>query len=152
VAALIVCVSASNGNTRRVADAMALEIGARVLEPEDVSPADLEMCDLVGFGSGVYYGALHRRLRDFVRRLPAVRDKRAFVFFTSGAPEPLLLSYAAPVRRMLARKGYEVVGTFSCRGHDTWLPLRLIGGIHRGRPNAGDFERARAFARGISRT
>jgi len=39
-----------------------------------------------------------------------------------------------------------VVDKFSCRGFDTWLPLRLVGGLNKGRPNAADLDAARAFA------
>jgi N-hydroxyarylamine O-acetyltransferase len=35
---------------------------------------------------------------------------------------------------LLDAKGYSVVGSFSCRGWDTWLPLRLVDGINRAGP------------------
>ena len=38
---LIVCVSVSNGNTRRVAGVLAGELGGTVVEPEDVVPSTL---------------------------------------------------------------------------------------------------------------
>ena len=38
---LLVCVSVSHGNTRRVADVMAEVLGATVVEPEEVTAADL---------------------------------------------------------------------------------------------------------------
>jgi len=147
--ALIVCVSVSNGNTKRVARAMAEVLGADVVEPEDVDVHRIADYDLVGFGSGIYAMAFHRRLRGLVRRLPTVEGRRAFVFSTSGSREPPMWRYTAHLEGDLARKGYDVVGSFSCRGYDTWLPLRLIGGLNRGRPNDVDLERARAFAAGL---
>jgi hypothetical protein len=41
------------------------------------------------------------------------------------------------------------VGNFSCRAYDTWTPLKLVGGIRKGRPNADDLAAARAFAEGL---
>ncbi|AFM15998.1 flavodoxin [Mycolicibacterium chubuense NBB4] len=145
---LIVCVSISNGNTRRVADRIALELGAEVVEPEAVDVDSLGDYDLVGFGSGIYFFAVHPRLWRLIGRLPAAgKGARAFTFFTSGGAAPPLLDYAGPMRRRLERKGFDVVGSFSCRGVDLVGPLRRFGGINKGRPNAHDLELAGDFAR-----
>ncbi len=143
---LIVCVSTSHGNTRRVADRMAEVLGAKVVEPESVDPEKLREYDLVGFGSGIYFMAVHARLRNFIRRVPRVDGIRAFTFFTSGAREIPMLDYNKPVRNQLTSKGFHVLNSFSCRGFDTVGPFGFIGGINRGRPNDHDLERAAAFA------
>ncbi|UNZ15738.1 flavodoxin family protein [Streptomyces sp. 891-h] len=143
--AVIVCTSVSHGNTRRVADRMAEALGARVVSPEQADPAELADTDLVGFGSGIFYGRFHRRLTDFVKTLPRQRG-RAFVFATSGLPEVPPAPFTRPLVRLLASKGFEVDGTFSCRAFDTWLPFKVVGGINKQRPNAGDLATARAFA------
>ncbi|MEV7600682.1 flavodoxin family protein [Kitasatospora sp. NPDC089797] len=145
--ALIVCVSVSHGNTRRIADAMARPLAARVVEPEELDPAGLADHDLVGFGSGVFTGRLHPRLRRFVDALPpAARPSRAFVFATSGFPQPGFRPFTGPLERRLAAKGFEVVDGFTARGHDTWLPFRPVGGINKQRPDARDLAAAGAFA------
>ncbi|MFC9294065.1 flavodoxin family protein [Streptomyces sp. NPDC057011] len=142
---VIVCASVSHGNTRRVADTMALVLGAKVVSPEEADPAELAGAGLVGFGSGVFYSRLHPRLTDFVRELPTGRG-RAFVFATSGLPEIPPAPFTRPLVRLLEGKGFEVEGSFSCRAFDTWAPFKLLGGIHRQRPNAADLAAARAFA------
>ena len=43
--------------------------------------------------------------------------------------------------------GFEVVAEFSCRGHDTFGPLWVLGGLNRKHPNIRDLKRAEAFAR-----
>lgn len=146
---VIVCVSVSHGNTARVADALAEVLGARVVGPEEIDPADLESCDLVGFGSGIFGMDFHPRLRRFVEEMPSKWRSKAFVFTTSGLPEPPFRRYTRGLARSLGRKGFEVVGTFSCRGFDTWLPFRLVGGIGRNRPGTADLEAARRFAEGL---
>ncbi|WP_153815462.1 flavodoxin family protein [Streptomyces sp. SUK 48] len=142
---VIVCASVSHGNTRRVADSMAETLDAKVVSPEQADPAELAAADLVGFGSGVFYSRLHPRLTDFAKALPAGRG-RAFVFATSGLPELPLMPFARPLVRLLEAKGFEVEGSFSCRAFDTWAPFKLLGGINKQRPNAGDLAAARAFA------
>jgi flavodoxin len=142
---IIVCISVSHGNTRRVADSMAQVLGARVVSPEQADPAELADADLIGFGSGVFYGRLHPRLTGFVKALPRGRG-RAFVFATSGLPEVPLAPFTRPLVRLLEGKGFKVDGSFSCRAFDTWTPFKLVGGINKDRPNLGDLTAARAFA------
>lgn len=143
---LIVCVSKSHGNTRRVAERMAEVLGAEVVEPESIEPEALRQYDLIGFGSGIYYMAMDDRLRNLIRRVPGFAGSRAFTFFTSGAREIPLLDYTKPIRKRLEAKGFDVIGSFSCRGFDTVGPFGFIGGINRGRPNDHDLDRAAAFA------
>lgn len=145
---LIVCASVHHGNTARVARVMAVELEAELVGPEEVSGADLVGRTLVGFGSGVFHGRLHGALFELVRGLPdrAEPATRAFVFSTSGLPW-LSRAWHAPLERLLRRKGFEVVGDFSCRGFDTWGPLGLVGGLNRGHPDERDIDRAREFAR-----
>jgi flavodoxin len=143
---LIVCVSKSHGNTRRVADRMAEVLDADVVQPEAVDPETLREYDLVGFGSGIYYTSVDARLRSLIRHLPADDHIRAFTFFTSGVVDIPLLDYSKPVRQHLESKGFEVIGSFSCRGFATVGPFGFIGGINRGRPNDHDLDRAAAFA------
>ncbi|MEU8579606.1 flavodoxin family protein [Streptomyces abikoensis] len=147
---VIVCTSVSHGNTRRIADVMGRVLDARVVEPERIDAAELATYDLVGFGSGIFTQNVHPRLRGFVESLPEDgRYRKAFVFTTSGLPEPPFRPHSRPLARLLERKGFEVSGTFQCRGYDTWLPFKLVGGIRKGRPDAGDLQAARAFAEGL---
>ncbi|MFF3036162.1 flavodoxin family protein [Streptomyces rubiginosohelvolus] len=148
--AVIVCVSVSHGNTLRVADAMAQPLGARIVSPEEADPRELAAADLVGFGSGVFYGRLHPRLTDFARALPTGprpdrRGAHAFVFATSGLPEAPVIPFTRPFVRLLERKGFDVGGTFACRALDTWAPFKLVGGLNRRRPDTDDLSAARAF-------
>lgn len=148
--ALIVCASVSHGNTRRIAEAMGPVLSAQVVAPERVDPADLAGYDLVGFGSGIFSGRFHPSLRDFVASLPrAAGSSRAFVLATSGLPEPPFRPFTGPLVRRLEAKGFQMSGTFACRGYDTWLPFRLVGGINASRPDAADLAAARTFAEGL---
>lgn len=143
--AVIVCVSVSHGNTRRVADTMAHVLDAKVVTPEEADLKELAGADLVGFGSGVFYSRLHPRLTDFAKALPP-GEGRAFVFATSGLPELPPAPFTRPLVRLLEGKGLRVEGSFSCRAFDTWAPFKVVGGINKRRPNAGDLAAARAFA------
>ncbi|MEU7580065.1 flavodoxin family protein [Streptomyces sp. NPDC041068] len=147
--AMIVCVSVSHGNTKRIADVMGNVLEAPVVAPEQVDMAELSTCDLVGFGSGIYSMAFHPRLRQFVRSLPKGERRKAFVFATSGFPETRFRPFTRPLVRLLERRSFEVVDSFSCRALDTWIPFKPVGGIRKGHPDATDLEAARAFAEGL---
>lgn len=145
---LVICTSVHHHNTAAVAACIADELHADVLAPEEAPATSLAGRGLVGFGSGVYYGGLHPSLFEWLRGLPDARAAAtpAFVFSTSGLPF-LARVWHAPLRRLLARKGFRVVGEFACRGFDTWGPLWLAGGLNRRHPDDRDLARARDFAR-----
>jgi len=143
---LIVCVSTSHGNTRRVADRMAEVLHAEVVEPEEVVAERIGEYGLVGFGSGIYFLAVHPRLSRLVGGLPHVDGARAFTFFTSGAAGIPLPGCGRLLGRRLTAKGFRVLDSFSCRGFDTVGPLRLVGGLNGGRPNDRDLDAAAGFA------
>ena len=142
----IVYTSVHHNNTEKVARAMAGELGAEVVRTADATAETVVEADLVGFGSGIYFGAHHRVLLDFAEGLPERPEGRAFVFSTSGrggtGPHRKLV-------RILEARGYAVVGEFACKGWDTYSVFKLVGGLNKGRPDGEDLERAAAFARGL---
>ena len=95
---------------------------------------------------------MHDQLFQWVRGLPEqyFEQLRIMIFSTSGLPMFAKL-WHWPVKNVLAKKGYRVIGEFSCRGFDTWGPLWLTGGLHRAHPDERDFQRAREFARQVAR-
>ncbi len=148
--ALIVYVSVSHANTAKVGRAIGEVLQADLLEPELVDPTSLGEYGIVGFGSGVYGGTTHPRLRDFIEHLPQVAGTPAFVFTTSGFGRSQSRPWQASLEDVLRGKGYTVLGSFACRGFDTWLPLRLVGGINQGHPDEADLARASQFAHRIA--
>lgn len=145
----IVVASTHHGNTRKVAQAMAGELKATVLSPEQVNAAELADFDLVGFGSGVYFGRHDGSLRRLIQSLPHVPPV-AFLFSTAGLSF-LSWFFHWPLRRLLSQRGSHIVGEFSCRGWDTVGPLFLMGGLNRRHPNQHDLKNATSFAARIGR-
>jgi flavodoxin len=148
--ALIIYFSAHHGNTERVGRAMAHVLDAALLPVKQADANALAQCDLIGFGSGIYFGKHHDGLLDFVDKLPVFENKKAFIFSTSGLRKIWLVhDFSKALEQKLRRKGFDIVGEFSCRGFDTYRATRLVGGINRGRPNARDLQEAEDFARGL---
>ncbi len=145
---LIIYRSIHHGNTRKIASAIGDVLQAEIVTPEQVSHNRLKEYDLIGFGSGVYFGKLHRSLGEFVEGIPFMEKGKAFLFFTHGLDH---LHWARlgrqPLSEKLEERGFEIVGEFGCKGYQNNMPFRLVGGINKGRPNEEDIEASRAFAR-----
>jgi flavodoxin len=148
--ALIIYISVHHGNTEKVAKAMANILDAALLQVRQADANMLEQCDLIGFGSGIYFGKHHESLLDFVDKLPVLRNKKAFIFSTSGLKKIWFFhDFDKPLEERLQRKGFDIIGEFSCRGLDTYRATRLVGGINKGRPNAQDLKQAEDFAKSL---
>lgn len=148
--ALIIYISVHHGNTERVAKIMANTLDAALLEVKQADASMLEQYDLIGFGSGIYFGKHHKSLLDFVDKLPMLRNKKAFIFSTSGLRKIRFIhNFDKPLKEKLRRKGFDIIGEFSCRGYDTSKAAMIVGGINKGRPNAKDLKQAEDFAKGL---
>jgi flavodoxin len=150
---LIIYFSVHHGNTGKVARAMASVLDAVILQVRQADANTLAPYGLIGFGSGIYFGKHHKTLLDFVDKLAVVEHKEAFIFSTSGLRRMWLVhDFNKALEERLRRKGFDIVGKFSCRGLDTYRANRLVGGINKGRPNARDLQQAEDFARGLKRS
>jgi flavodoxin len=148
---LIVYVSVHHNNTEKIARIFANILEADMKNPEQIDSNSLLGYDLIGFGSGIYFFKHHKSLLEFAKRLPPSKNKKAIVFSTSGLTKIKFLVRHGPLKTILESKGFEVIGEFNCAGFDTVGPLRLIGGIKKGRPNDEDFKKAETFAKNLKR-
>ena len=143
---LIVYVSVEHGNTEKVAKAISEVLGAELKEAKEVDPRALQGYDLVGFGSGIFFGKFHARLLQLVTEMPQSNFK-AIIFSTSGCGKT---DVHDALRKKLEGKECQIAGDFACKGWDTYKPFKLVGGINKGRPDENDLARAREFAKGLA--
>jgi flavodoxin len=144
---LILCHSYHHNNTQKVAAVIAKTLGAELKTPAEVTAQTLAAYDLVGFGSGIYFGKHHKTLLDLADSLPQSEGK-VFIFSTSGQ-EGNVEKFHRKLKETLQAKGYTVVGEFNCAGYDTYGVLKLAGGIKKGRPNEEDLRAAEVFAQSL---
>jgi flavodoxin len=147
---LLVLYSYHHKNTEKIAKVFAKELDAQIKTPQQINPEELQMYNLIGFGSGIYGEKHHKLLLDLADKLPQVTKRKAFIFSTSAmqgkakvAKDHLLL------REKLQRKGYMIVDEFSCKGFNTNSFMKYFGGMNKGRPNAEDLKHAEEFAQNL---
>lgn len=136
--------SVHHGNTRKVVEGVAKEVGADLIDLARTEQADLSSYDLVGFASGAFFGHLHEKLEDFIRQVSLAPTQRVFFLVTCGMT---YRDYARAAKKRLAAAGIPVVGSFQCRGFDTYGPFGVIGGIAKKHPNEADIQKATAFVK-----
>lgn len=146
---LVICDSEHMGNTRKIAEVMAKELGADIVESAKVEAGDLGEYDLVGFGSGIYMGKHGASLLSLADKLPFGSRKKVFIFSSSWSGLKYMEKNHAALGDKLRAKDYDVVGNFSCLGHATFGPLKWFGGINKHHPDAEELELARMFAEGV---
>jgi flavodoxin len=146
---ILVLFSYHHNNTQKVAEVFAPVLNAQIMAPQEIGPEDLQLYDLIGFGSGIYDGKHHKDLLDLAERLPSVVGKKAFLFSTSWDKRIDLVH--SSLRGRLESKGYTIVDEFNCGGFNTNSFLKYFGGLNKGRPNAADLKRAEEFAQGLKR-
>jgi flavodoxin I len=122
------------GNTRKVADAIAGELG---IAATDIKTASLGPADGVLFlGSGCYGGRPGENMAKFIEAND-FRERRVALFGTSGGGAG---NEVTAMETAVKEKGAEVIGRYFCRGQMALL-------FSRGHPDPADIDAARKFAR-----
>jgi len=142
---IIIYESVHHNNTEKIAKVIANEINAELVNVKDFK-GSLESYDLIGIGSGIFYGKFHKNIRKFIEDIESLSKKKTFVFSTSGHGGT---DSHKKFIEILANKGFDVVAEFGCKGFDTFLPFKLVGGVNKGRPNDEDLAIAREFGKSL---
>jgi flavodoxin len=124
------------GNTRKVAEAVAAELGTVARDIKTVDRVADE-ANIV-LGSGCYGAVLAKDITDFLDRNH--KPGRKIALFTTSV---LGLGKEVEVMEKQVRgKGVEVAHSFNCYGQ--------FLGVKKGHPDKDDLENARKFARGLA--
>lgn len=139
---LAVVESAHQGNTLKIAKAMAEAAPVTITDVENAPKYNFHDYDMVGLGSGIYYGKHDKKLLELAGNFC---DEKAytFVFSTYGAGSAEKNN--KPLVELLEKKNKVVLGTFGCKGLDKFFVFKLFGGTNKGRPDEHDLKNAREF-------
>lgn len=143
---LLIVKSKHNDNTLKIAEAMSEVSPTTVTELSNIGYYKLDEYDIIGFGSGIYFGKHDKELLKTVKSL-CIKQRFTFIFSTSGSAK--FEKNNATLKRVLELKDKIVLGSFGCKGHTKWFPLSLFGGINKHHPDMNDFEAAQQFIENI---
>lgn len=143
----IIHVSIHHHNTAKISAAIADAIGADLLSVAEARELAAPPWELVGLGSGIFFGAHHKSLLRYASQWSQA-PKSVFIFSTAGLPSLGWLWHRS-LRTIMTKQKIPILDEACFPGWDTVGPLRWIGGIQRGRPNQYDLDRAAAFAKSI---
>ena len=155
---LIIYISIHHKNTEKIVKAMAEILNAELVKITEVNINELSKYDLIGFGSGIYFGQHHKSLLKLVNKFSNLKEKKAFIFSTSGMSNignfihnirHRISHFHTPLRKELINKNFDIIGEFNCRGLDTVGPFKFIKGINKNRSNENDLEKARNFTKNL---
>ncbi|MBR1440807.1 MAG: flavodoxin [Lachnospiraceae bacterium] len=123
------------GNTKRLAEAMARELGVEALP---ISAPVEEKVDLLFLGNSYYAFNIDPEVKEFIKSL----DKEKVGQIVNFGSAAMLNSTYKKVKAEADKVGVPMMEKeFHCKGE--------FKGIHKGRPNAEDVQAAAAFAKAI---
>lgn len=98
---------------------------------------DLLSYDVIGVASGIYFNKFHKSITPFLENnLP--EHKKVFLMYTSGAA----VDFGKDIIQIIQKKKCTHIGTYGCRGFDTFGPFKLVGGLQKGHPTADEIQEA----------
>ena len=135
-------------NTQKICTAIATKINALIINVNDKKESiDLDNYNIIGFGAGIDSGKHYPQMIEFVKNLPNVQNKKAFIFSTSAIYSVKKMTKDhKTLREILQNKGFVIVKEFSCKGFNTNSFLKYLGGMNKGHPNIEDIKNAEIFA------
>jgi flavodoxin len=123
------------GNTRKVAEAIADELGVTAKEVKSVNSLPVDA--FIFLGTGCYGAVLPGDIADLIER-NQLKGRKIALFTTSafGLGKELVV-----MEKQIRDKGVNIAGHFNCYGQ--FLAMK------RGHPDREDLEKARQFARSM---
>lgn len=143
----ILYVSVHHGNTKKIIDAIASKNEVTVFDVLSKDKIDLDEYNVIGIASGIAYGKYYPQMIKYLEEnMPG--NKKVFFIHTAGSPRE---SFNTSVKTITDARGCACLGTYFCKGFDTYGPFRLVGGIAKGHPTDSEIRGALEFFEKITK-
>ena len=142
---IIIYESTHHGNTRKLVEAIEVKYNVETVSIENAESIDLSGYDMIGLAAGIAFGKFYKRMEQFAAKIPS--GNRVFLLYTCGNPGN---GYVKNITKTLESKGVKVMGSYGCKGYDTYGPFKVVGGIAKGHPTEEEIRGAVAFYNRIS--
>ena len=146
----IVYYSKHHGNTKKLLDAITRDHEVTLINAaEKEAEKDLSAYDRIGFASGIYYASFAKPLLKYAKEnLP--KGRKTFLIYTCGSKKNRR-KYTQKIHQIIIEKGSGLFGSYGCYGHDSFGPLKLVGGIRKHHPDQNEIDGAIKFYNGLSK-
>lgn len=142
---LVIYSSFHHGNTKKIAEKMASELKAELLAAKEILEESIEKSienyNMIGLGSGIYHGKFSKEILKIAEN---IRNKEVFLFSTSGSGNE---KYNDILEKMLKANGNKIIGSFTCKGYNTYGIFGYLGGKGKLHPDTSDIEEAVDFVK-----
>lgn len=129
----IIYASTHHGNTKKLVDAIAEKYEVDTIDATKVKEQNLIDYDVIGFASGIYAGQFHQSVLNFAAvNLPT--NKKVFFMYTSA----MNTDFTKSITKAISGKSATVLGSYKCKGYNTFGPFKLVGGTSKGHPDEAD--------------
>lgn len=137
----IIFQSSHHGNTKKLLDAIAAQNEVDLIDATITKEKSLEEYDLIGFAAGIAFFKYYPSVSKFAQKnLP--QGKKVFFIHTAGEPAA---NQDKGMKTIAQEKNCQCLGTYFCKGFDTFGPFKLVGGIAKGHPNSDEISGAVEF-------
>lgn len=141
----IIYESKHHGNTKKVCDRIAEECDVRLVEAKSVTnDFKWEDYNIIGFASGIAYKKFYKNVNDAAGMVPG--GKKVFFIYTCAKIND---DFTNNIQNIVQEKGCECIGSYGCKGFNTYGPLKLIGGMNKKNPTEDELQNAVYFVKQI---
>ncbi|ETP73679.1 flavodoxin [Lachnospiraceae bacterium JC7] len=141
----IIYASTHHGNTKKLVDAIAKENQIDTIDIIHEKDEDLSRYECIGIASGIVFSKYYPQILEYLEsKLPTGR--KVFFLHTAGDPRE---NQNASAKKITDERKCEYLGTYFCKGFDTFGPFKIIGGINKKHPDQSDIDGAVKFFDGI---
>ncbi|GFI61153.1 hypothetical protein IMSAG049_00310 [Clostridiales bacterium] len=142
---VIIYYSEHHGNTKKLLDTLTEFDDIELIKAEKGIQIDLSNYDIIGFASGIYFSRFNDAILQCAEEL-LPENKDVFVICTYGVKRSV---YSKDIKKIIEQKSCRLLGSFGCRGYDTFGILGKIGGIAKERPNDKDMAEVKIFFKNL---
>ena len=137
----IVYASTHHKNTYKLVEAIADKYDVKQIDATKRQNDDLSEFDLIGFASGIDFGKFYESVERFLENnLP--ENKKVFFLYTCAKDNG---NFTQSIKEKALEKGAVIMGEYGCKGHNTYGPLKLIGGMNKKNPTQDEIAGAVSF-------
>lgn len=133
----IIYASVHHGNTEKIVRYIASDIQADIIDILKTKNPDISQYEIVILASGIYFNTFHKSLMRYMK-YTSFAEKKTILLYTCGIA---YTDYSRSAVKILIQNSAEHIGSFHCRGFDTYGIFGKFGGIAKKHPSTNDMNK-----------